>query len=351
MREHEPTGRLPLARDLMATKLLTVGPEDDVFGGAGILLRHGISGAPVIAPDHTFLGTLSERSCMRLLTLTAEATAGERPALPARKFMTTKLVTLRPETDALEAVALLLEHRFSGAPVVDGDGRFLGVFSERYIMRLLVRAAYEQVPSPEVGAYMNTDRGRLIVEESDLLAVAQTFLDTYYRRLPVLRGETLVGQVSHRDVLRAEHHLARRFDARETAREALRDEARTPEAKAAVAAGLATTRVADFMTSGVETVDEDTDFLALAQIFLDSNRRRLPVLRDGRLVGQVSRRDLLAAALDLIALEPEHERGGLYLSAVLDRNVRPLLNRADYNRRGAGHAARISERGDRDRKT
>ena len=38
---------------------------------------------------------------------------------------------------------MLLEHRFSGAPVVDEDGKFLGVFSERYIMQLLINSAYE----------------------------------------------------------------------------------------------------------------------------------------------------------------------------------------------------------------
>ena len=37
--------------------------------------------------------------------------------------MTKKLVTLRPEMDVMEAVALLLRHRISGAPVVDAAGQ------------------------------------------------------------------------------------------------------------------------------------------------------------------------------------------------------------------------------------
>jgi CBS domain-containing protein len=87
------------------------------------------------------------------------------------------------------------------------------------------------------------------------------------------------------------------------------------------------------METDVHTIDEDADFLTIAQIFLQSNRRRLPVLRDGRLVGQVSRRDLLAAVLAMLGAERHSEQVALYLSAVMDPNTRPLLNRAaDYAR-------------------
>ena len=326
--------RLRLAKDVMVTKLITVSPDGDIFDGVRLLLRYGITGAPVVAADLTFLGMLSERCCMRVLTLTAGGTRTKHagPSLPASRFMATDIVTLRPEMDSLEAVALLLRNRFSGAPVVDAAGNFLGVFSERYSMQLLVHAAYESVPSTAVGAFMNTDRGRLIAEDTDLLTVAQTFLDTYYRRLPVLRGDRLVGQVSHRDVLRTEHHLARNFAEREQVlrhhgKELLRPGAAERE-------GWPLT-IADFMESEVQTIGLDTDFLTIAQIFLHSNRRRLPVLESGKLVGQISRRDLLAAVLEDLGVEPRPERAVLYLSAVMERNQRPLLNRADYARGGA----------------
>jgi CBS domain-containing protein len=51
--------------------------------------------------------------------------------------------------------------------------------------------------------------------------------------------------------------------------------------------------VSDFMSTGVETLDADMDLVSAAQLFLASHFRRFPVLRDGRLVGQVSRYDIL----------------------------------------------------------
>ena len=135
--------RLRLAKEIMVTKLVTVGPEDDVLRGIRLLLRHRISGAPVVDSDRRYLGTLTESSCMRALAQTAREAGEKTIHLPqARAFMSTKLFTLSPETDAIEAIAMLLEHRFSGAPVVDADGKFLGVFSERYIMQLLINSAY-----------------------------------------------------------------------------------------------------------------------------------------------------------------------------------------------------------------
>jgi CBS domain-containing protein len=57
--------------------------------------------------------------------------------------------------------------------------------------------------------------------------------------------------------------------------------------------------VADYMTADVETVDADMSIIDLAQNFLTSGFRRFPVLRNNRLVGQISRRDVLRALNEL----------------------------------------------------
>lgn len=57
--------------------------------------------------------------------------------------------------------------------------------------------------------------------------------------------------------------------------------------------------VEDYMTPGVETVDAEMNIIDLAQKFLYSDYRRFPVLRNNRLVGQISRRDVLRALEEL----------------------------------------------------
>jgi CBS domain-containing protein len=120
--------------------------------------------------------------------------------LAARDVMTRKLVTLTPDMDVFEAIESLLANRISGAPVVDSDGRFLGVFSEKRSLGALLDGCYEGLPSHELRCFY--DPSPLTVEEdTELLTLAQIFQSTAYRRLPVLRDGQLVGQVSRRDVM------------------------------------------------------------------------------------------------------------------------------------------------------
>lgn len=58
--------------------------------------------------------------------------------------------------------------------------------------------------------------------------------------------------------------------------------------------------VSDFMSDGVQTVDGEMNIIDLAQEFVATTYRRFPVMRNNRLIGQISRRDVLRA-LEFIA--------------------------------------------------
>ena len=56
--------------------------------------------------------------------------------------------------------------------------------------------------------------------------------------------------------------------------------------------------VAEYMTQDPQTISPDSSILDAAEIFIADHRRRLPVVDKGKLVGQISRRDLLRAMDD-----------------------------------------------------
>lgn len=62
--------------------------------------------------------------------------------------------------------------------------------------------------------------------------------------------------------------------------------------------------VEDYMSREVKTIDPDEDVFTAADIFLKHSFRRLPVVEDGNLVGQVSRRDILMASLKILQESP-----------------------------------------------
>ena len=72
--------------------------------------------------------------------------------------------------------------------------------------------------------------------------------------------------------------------------------------------GETTGVVGDFMHSPVDTIPSDMDIYELAERFMREGRRRYPVVKDGKLVGQISRRDVLRAAEAFIGVVPESAR-------------------------------------------
>ena len=127
----------------------------------------------------------------------------------ARDMMTRNLVTLSPQLEVFQAIDVLLKKRISGAPVVDFDGMFLGIFSESSCMRVIINAAYEGLPDAGLMHFVDRDPPT-ISADTDMLTICQTFLDQATRRLPVIEQERLIGQISRRDVMRKVSELGKR---------------------------------------------------------------------------------------------------------------------------------------------
>jgi CBS domain-containing protein len=53
------------------------------------------------------------------------------------------------------------------------------------------------------------------------------------------------------------------------------------------------------MVTNVETIDGNMDVFDAANKFLSSKRRRFPIIENGKLVGQISQKDILKAAINL----------------------------------------------------
>lgn len=129
-------------------------------------------------------------------------------AILAREMMTKNLVTLSPNLDVFSAIDILLRKRISGAPVVDSLGRYQGVFSESSCMRVIVNAAYDNLPDAGLMPFVDLN-ATTIAPDTELLCICQTFLDQGTRRLPVLEDGRLLGQISRRDVMRKVMELSK----------------------------------------------------------------------------------------------------------------------------------------------
>jgi CBS domain-containing protein len=136
----------------------------------------------------------------------------DHPKVPvARELMTARLITLTPEMSAVEAAETLLRHSISGAPVIDGEGHLLGLLSEFDCLQAVASAEYEMDlhDGAETVRELMTVSCHSVPPDLDLYGVAHAFVNLGVRRLPVVDGDQLIGQVSRRDVLKAAVQIRR----------------------------------------------------------------------------------------------------------------------------------------------
>ncbi len=121
-------------------------------------------------------------------------------SLLVKDYMIGDHLAFRPEMDVLKAIHLLLEHRLTGARVVDGEDRLIGFLSEKDCLKVALDASYFKEQAGPVSEYMTRDITSLEGDAS-LIDAIQLFLKNHYRCLPVVEGARLIGQLSRRDIL------------------------------------------------------------------------------------------------------------------------------------------------------
>lgn len=134
------------------------------------------------------------------------------PMPAAADFMTDTVVTVAPDSDIVEAVEVLTRRRCSGAPVVDTQGRVVGVLTQECCMRAISGAIFNAEVPGKVDDHMHTEFVT-VGPEADLFRVVSTFR-AEDRRLLVVDQDRVVGIITRGDALRALAALRKVRDAR-----------------------------------------------------------------------------------------------------------------------------------------
>ena len=115
--------------------------------------------------------------------------------------MVSKLITFTPDTLIGFAINSLIINKISGAPVIDRNGKLVGILSEKDCLQTLLESSYYNYLSGHVKDYMSKNLTTIDINDN-ITEVAQKFIDLRFRRFPVLENGKLVGQISRRDVLK-----------------------------------------------------------------------------------------------------------------------------------------------------
>ena len=142
----------------------------------------------------------------------------------AQDIMTTDVITVTPETEIVQAARILLENRINGLPVVDDQGRLVGIvcqsdlivqqkrvqmpslftFLDGYISLTSARhfeREVEKIAASQVRQAMTPDPAS-ISPETAIDEVATLMVEKNCHTLPVVVDGRLVGVVGKEDILR-----------------------------------------------------------------------------------------------------------------------------------------------------
>ncbi len=140
-------------RRAMTMEVVTVKPGTDIQAAAELLTRHCISGMPVVDEKEHVIGVIGEADMLSLAGLRREH--GFKDVLrhmlgepvPVRRktgstvgeVMSTPPITAGPDDDLKDVATILDERRIKRLPVVNDEGKLIGIISRADIIRFMGR--------------------------------------------------------------------------------------------------------------------------------------------------------------------------------------------------------------------
>jgi CBS domain-containing protein len=112
-------------QDAMTSDPCTIDAEQTVAYAAKMMRDEDVGIAPVVEGER-LVGTLTDRD----IAVRVVAEGKDPQTLKARDVASTSLITVAPEQDLDEALRLMADHQIRRLPVVEGDGRVVGMLAQ-----------------------------------------------------------------------------------------------------------------------------------------------------------------------------------------------------------------------------
>lgn len=264
----------------MKTPVFTVDHDDDLERASTLMQEQGVRHLPVVR-DTDIVGMVSARDILRASLRPGQpetATMRAFTGIPVADVMSRPAITVDAQTPVSRAAGIIRMKKLGALAVTEGLA-VVGILSALDLIDFAIDILRNQqgketdVTQLRVKDLMTARLDVLSAYDSVDLARVVMQLDDV-RHLPVVDGDKVVGMLSHRDILRAQHS-----ELTHSPGEIRRFESKCP--------------VRAIMTHTVETVSPDAPALEAATKLREFGFGALPVVDENKLVGIITTTDFL----------------------------------------------------------
>ncbi len=250
-----------LSAGKFAQKAMLVSPNEPL---AEVMKRMQVEGQrmAVVAENGKYRGMIEERIILKALA------NGKSISTPVKEVMA-QVDAVLPSARIIDAMALLQDYGLKGIAVADEQGNVVGVVDPRYVFNevAILTAGLKKGFTEKVKVEEFMHSPIMVNDKTTVADTLKTMVEKNIGFLPVISSETgkLVGVISEKDLLAV-----------------LCCEPQNAEKP-----------VSEFMIKDVITVTPESTLKETLEKFIDHKIRHLPVVRDSRVVGVVSVKDVL----------------------------------------------------------
>jgi CBS domain-containing protein len=112
--------------EVMNKSVVTVDPTASIGEAAEKMIEAGVGAVVVMEDLARIVGIVTERDILRAVAQRARAAEAK-----VRQWMTESVITIAPETEIKDAAKMMFERNFRHLPVVNNEGRLMGIASLR----------------------------------------------------------------------------------------------------------------------------------------------------------------------------------------------------------------------------
>ena len=129
----DAASRNATVRELMSSMTIRATPDDDVLDVVALMVREGVRHLPIVDADDRVVGIVSDRDVRTAVgdpvTALERSDETERDRWPVDEIMTSNPICVPANASVDELARVLVDESIGAVPVIDDDGKLLGIVS------------------------------------------------------------------------------------------------------------------------------------------------------------------------------------------------------------------------------